>query len=69
MTRFKDASIRKKLLWIILLITASSLFLALGGVLIYDRVAFREVARGQLMALAEVIGHNCAAALAFESSS
>ncbi|MFO7600755.1 MAG: histidine kinase dimerization/phosphoacceptor domain -containing protein [Candidatus Desulfacyla sp.] len=66
MARFNDFPIRKKLLLIIMTINLFTLILAFGGFAVYDVMMFREEARRHLLVLSDMIGYNCAAAIAFE---
>lgn len=51
---------------IIMSINVLALILAFTGFVVYDAMIFRDQARRDLSVLADMIGHNCAAALLFE---
>ena len=67
MFRFRDFSLRHKLTWITMLTSSIALILACLAFLAYDRITFRERLVFELDLLAEVIGTNSTAALAFSS--
>ncbi len=62
---FRDLSIHTKLRLIILFTVALALLLACGVLLAYDQISSREEMRNNLETLAEVVGSNSTAALAF----
>jgi len=66
MRQFKNLSIKKRLLLIIMLINISSLTLVFFGFMTYDFLLFRKNAVQKLTVMADVIGRNCVAALLLE---
>src|SRR5436190_17395630 len=62
---FKEVSIQRKQTLIIMVISAAALLLACGAFVIYDAVTFRNSMVSNLATLAEIVGKNCTAALAF----
>lgn len=58
-------SIRRKLLWITTLTSTAVLLLACTMFFLYDQAAFRRSLVAQVGSVAQTIGHNCTAALAF----
>jgi two-component system, sensor histidine kinase and response regulator len=62
---FGDWPIKWKLMGIIMATSSVVLLLACLVFAIYDRVAYKELMVGNLQIVAEVIGHNCEAALEF----
>jgi two-component system, sensor histidine kinase and response regulator len=65
MHAFRDWAIKWKLMGIIMATSSVVLLLACLVFAIYDRVAYKELMVGNLQIMAEVIGHNCEAALEF----
>lgn len=65
MGSFRDRPIKQKLMIIILSTTAAALFLSGIGVVTFDTIVFRESLKRDLVALAQIIGDNSTAALAF----
>jgi signal transduction histidine kinase len=65
MGRFQDLSIRRKLTTGMTLVAGLALALAAAASLTYEALSFRASKVRQLSTLAEVIGQNCRAALAF----
>ena len=63
MIRFRDISIRRKLLLINMLTTSTALLLASGAFITYERIRFHEDVTRQLSTVADVIGTNSRAAL------
>ena len=62
---FRDWPIKWKLMGIIMATSSVVLLLACLVFAIYDRVAYKELMVGNLQIMAEVMGHNCEAALEF----
>ncbi len=71
-TRFsrqlRDMPIRRKLVLIAMVATASALIVAGVGIIAFDSALFRGYLRRDLTALARIIGDNSTAALAFDDS-
>ncbi|MFP4087610.1 MAG: sensor histidine kinase [Desulfobacteraceae bacterium] len=65
MHRFKDLSIRKKLIIIIMAVCMGTLFLSFGGFLAYDLITLRQKTVRSASVMANIIGQNCTAALVF----
>jgi TMAO reductase system sensor TorS len=63
--RFQDLSIRRKLVLLMLATSVLSLVLACVGFAIYERVSLRRTAANELATLADTLGANTAAAMAF----
>src|ERR1700722_9758206 len=63
---FKQLSIQAKLALLILFATVFSLFLAFAGFGLYERTSFRNDIAQQLSTLADTLGSNTAASLAFD---
>jgi hypothetical protein len=63
--RLRDASIQRKLTVIIMLTSSVALLLACGAFVTYDLITFRGELVRELSTLAEIIGTNSTAALAF----
>lgn len=61
-------SIKRKLVWIIMLTTGVSLLLACGAFVTYELFIFRDSMTRDLSTLAQIIGDNCTAALSFNNS-
>ena len=61
-------SIRKKLMWILLLTTSSALFMSAIGFVISDWYSLQKSTIERLYGEAEIIGNNSLAALAFDDS-
>src|SRR5579863_859697 len=66
--RFRDIPIRKKLTLLILSSTTLALGLAFAGITIFERASFRKSAEAELSTLADTIGANAAASLAFNDA-
>jgi signal transduction histidine kinase/DNA-binding response OmpR family regulator len=64
--RLNDWSIRQKLIGFAAATTAVALLLSGAGMMTYDYVTFRETKLSNVAAIAEVVGLNSAASLAFE---
>ncbi|ALC17999.1 signal transduction histidine kinase [Desulfuromonas soudanensis] len=64
-SRLKDLPIRSKLTGIIMLTSCSVLFLAYGAFMVTEAVGFRVAMLGKLSSLAQIVGANSRAALAF----
>src|SRR5262245_48723428 len=62
---FRDASIKRKLTLIIMLTSSVALLLAGAAFGTYELIMFRQAMTSQLITLAEIIGANSTAALAF----
>ena len=65
MKLLRDWSIRRKLIFIIMATSSIVLLLSSGALLSYDLLTFRAAMIRDLATLADVIGGNCTAALAF----
>ncbi|GFO55931.1 histidine kinase [Geomonas sp. Red276] len=65
MTRFRDLTIRRKLIAILLLTNAIVLALVVAAFVVNEAATFRTGMRGELTALAEILGNNSSAAVAF----
>ncbi|MBI3667942.1 MAG: response regulator, partial [Acidobacteria bacterium] len=65
MTPFRDLSIKWKLTHIIMLTSGLALLLACAAFILYEVVVFRDRTRNELSTVAEIIGANSTAALAF----
>ncbi len=65
---FRDVPIRKKLTLLILCTTTLALGLAFAGITIFERESFRKSAEAELSTLADTIGANAAASLAFNDA-
>lgn len=65
---FRDIPIRKKLTLLILCMTLLALGLAFAGITIFERASFRKSAEAELSTLADTIGANAAASLAFNDA-
>ncbi len=68
MTLIKNSSIRQKLLLISMLTSTTALLLACSAFTTYEWIAFRHSSTAELAGLANVIGSNSTAALAFQDS-
>lgn len=67
MTAFKDLSIRRKLIWIITVVSTAAVLLVCLMFLFYDRMTFKETVVQNLGTLSEMIGSNTTAALLFNN--
>ncbi len=67
MRYFRDSSIKHKLILIVMLASVLALLFASVAFIVYDRVMFKREMVRDLMILAEIIGSNCSAALAFRN--
>jgi signal transduction histidine kinase/DNA-binding response OmpR family regulator len=65
---FRDIPIRKKLTMLILCTTMLALGLAFAGITAFERTSFRKSAEAELSTLADTIGANAAASLAFNDA-
>ena len=65
---FRDIPIRKKLTLLILCTTMLALGLAFAGITAFERTSFRKSAEAELSTLADTIGANAAASLAFNDA-
>lgn len=65
---FKDLSLSRKLVLLILSASAFAVILACAGIAFYERAAFRVSTVDELSALATTLGANSAASLAFDDS-
>ena len=63
---FQNLSIKRKLMWITMLISSAALILSSVSFLIYDLMSFRRQLSQDLMTQAEIIGFNSGAAMAFK---
>jgi PAS domain S-box-containing protein len=68
MSPFRDAPIKQKLLAIMMMTTAAALLLAGAGILVADSIFFRGYLERDLAALAQIIGDNSTASLAFDDA-
>jgi len=66
MTFYRDASIQRKLTFVILCTSLVGLSLACIAFEIYERASFRSAMTSELSALADTLGSNTAASLAFD---
>jgi len=66
MKKFRDLAIGRKLTLVMMSISSATVLLAGITVIIYEVAAFRTVAVHDLSVQAEIVGENCAAALAFD---
>jgi len=66
MTPFQNASIRQKLMVIIMATSTVALLVASGFFILNDVVTMREAKVNDLAALAQVVGANCTAAISFQ---
>jgi len=66
MRTFRDIPIRQKLVFTVMVTTFTALILAAVGVVISDSFLFRSYLERDLSALAQIIGDNSTAALAFD---
>ncbi len=62
---FKNLPIQRKLTLLMLAVSVFALLLACGGFALYERASFRRATFEELSALAETLGANTAASLAF----
>ena len=65
MRRFADASIRLKLIFAMALVTVLALLLSAVALGAYEVVTFRRALEQKLTIIADIVGRNCQAALAF----
>ncbi len=65
MSFYRDSSIQKKLTFIVLCTSVLGLSLACMGFELYERARFRASMTGELSVLAQTLGANSAASLAF----
>ncbi len=66
MTRFRDISIGRKLRLLMLATSTMALVVASGGFITYEVLRFRSAILHEMTTVAEIIGTNCTAALAFQ---
>lgn len=66
MRAFSRLSLRKKLMWLLLLTSSSALLLSVAGFAIHDWLSLRHAVYERLQAQAGIIGHNSIAALTFD---
>jgi PAS domain S-box-containing protein len=66
MSPLRDIPIKQKLLAIMMVTTAAALLLAGLGILVADSILFRGYLERDLATLAQIIGDNCTASLAFD---
>jgi len=66
MVQFRDLAIGKKLLLIIMGVCVISLLLSFGTFLVFDLIELRQDAVREVSTTANIIGHNCSAALIFD---
>jgi len=64
--KLKDMTIQRKLVFITMIVASGVLLLTLSSLAVYELVTFQSAALKQYSALADVVGNNTAAALAFE---
>src|SRR5258708_5654494 len=69
MPLFQSLSIKRKLMWIIMLTSGAVLLLACAAFVTYDQVIFRRTVRSDLRTLAKIIGAHSGASLEFKSQS
>jgi sigma-B regulation protein RsbU (phosphoserine phosphatase) len=65
MARFRDLSIRSKLMTGFMLTTLAALLLTVGALALYDRTTFREEALHDVNTLAGIVGENASSSVAF----
>ncbi len=65
---FRDIPLRRKLTLLILCATMMALGLAFAGITVFERASFRKSAEAELSTLADTIGANAAASLAFNDA-
>src|SRR5262249_54849851 len=65
MRPFRDVSIQRKLILILMLTSGATLLVACASVIGYDAITFRQGMVRELSILAAMIGDNCTAALTF----
>ncbi len=65
MRRFRDLSIRAKLMWMTMLTSGVALLIASGVILVYERVTFRNTMIQKLSIRGEIIGYNVTSAVQF----
>lgn len=65
MNFLRDASIRKKIIFIIMLTTVITLLVTAVAHMVYDGLQVRQVLRRELLSLADIVGSNSSAALLF----
>jgi len=68
MPTFRDLSIQRKLLWVSMLASGTTLLLICTAFVFYDRLTFREVMVRQLAGQADIIGMNSASPLLFDDA-
>ncbi len=66
MTRIRDLSITRKLMWMNMLVSGAALLLATGAFLGYARVVYRQSMVRYLTMRARVVGANCISAVLFD---
>lgn len=67
MTRFRDISIKRKLMAIIMVASTVALLLVSAGFVAYEVITYPKTMLRDLTTLADVLGDHCAAALRFEN--
>ena len=67
MPLLQSLSIKRKLMWIIMLTSAAVLLLACAAFVTYDQVIFRRTVRSDVRTLAKIIGAHSGATLEFKS--
>src|SRR5438876_6701008 len=67
MRLFQSLSIKRKLIWIMMLTSGAVLLLACAAFVTYDQVIFRRSVRSDVQTLAKIIGANSGASLEFKS--
>src|SRR5438477_13058973 len=67
MISWRNLSIKRKLMLIIMVACTVALFLVSAGFVAYERVTFRQQMVRDLSTLADIIGNRSTAALAFEN--
>jgi PAS domain S-box-containing protein len=68
MSPFRDTPIKQKLLAIMMVTTIAALLLAGAGIVIADSIFFRGYMRRDLATLAQIVGDNTTASLAFDEA-
>ena len=68
MSFFRDLSIKHKMMVISMLTTGTALLIACTALVTLDVLFYRRAVAQTITALADVIGANCTAALAFEDA-
>ena len=68
MVHFKNLPIRQKFLFVLMAVNMTTLLMAFGGFLIYDRVQIKKAMVDQAATIADILACNCTAALLFDDA-